>query len=240
MPQLRIATYNIHKCRGLDGRTSPRRIAEVLHAVRADVIALQEVVSVESGPPELNQAEFLARELGMDCAFGENRKLFGGRYGNVVLSRHSMRSHCNYDLSVPGREQRGCLRTDIALEGADMHVFNVHLGTGFIERRHQGRLLLAEELIRSRELSGPRVVLGDFNEWAPGLASQLLRAEFQSADIRMHLRSRRTYPGVFPLMHLDHIYYDGSMVLNAVGLHRTRLSLIASDHLPIWADFDLP
>ena len=30
---LRIATYNIHRCRGLDGRTNPARIADVIRAI---------------------------------------------------------------------------------------------------------------------------------------------------------------------------------------------------------------
>ena len=47
---LRIATYNIHKCRGLDGRVRPQRIVEVLRELDADLIALQEVVNrKESG-----------------------------------------------------------------------------------------------------------------------------------------------------------------------------------------------
>ena len=237
MPRFRIVTYNVHKCRGLDGRVRPARIAEVLRAIRPDIVALQEVVSVEGEHREKHQARYLAEELGMEFAIGENRSHFGGAYGNVVLSRYPVAAACNYDISVPGRERRGCLRTDIAFDDVALHVFNVHLGTAYLERRIQGQRLVEEELLRSRTLAGPRIVLGDFNEWTRGLASQILAAEFECADIRLHLRQRFTYPGVWPLLHLDHIYFDNSLVLDGVGLHRTPLSLIASDHLPIWADF---
>jgi endonuclease/exonuclease/phosphatase family metal-dependent hydrolase len=44
MPTIRVATYNIHRCRGLDGRTSPSRIADVIRTIDPDIIALQEVV----------------------------------------------------------------------------------------------------------------------------------------------------------------------------------------------------
>jgi endonuclease/exonuclease/phosphatase family metal-dependent hydrolase len=108
-----------------------------------------------------------------------------------------------------------------------------------MERRHQVKKLLEHELIRSRDLEGPRVVLGDFNEWVRGLASNLLAAEFNSADIRLHLRQTRTYPGVFPLMHLDHIYYDDDLIIERVALHKTLKALVASDHLPLYADFVL-
>ena len=52
---LRIVTYNIHRCRGLDGRTLPRRAIDVLAGLKADVIALQEVIG--AGPNTSGHAE---------------------------------------------------------------------------------------------------------------------------------------------------------------------------------------
>src|SRR3712207_8266416 len=70
---LRVATYNVHKCRGLDRRVRPGRIASVLREVEADIIALQEVVSVEdSAHDEQHQAKYIAEELG--CEFRIDRK----------------------------------------------------------------------------------------------------------------------------------------------------------------------
>jgi endonuclease/exonuclease/phosphatase family metal-dependent hydrolase len=79
-------------------------------------------------------------------------------------------------------------------------------------------------------------VLGDFNEWMKGLATQMLSAKLQSIDLRQHLRRRRTYPGMFPVLHLDHIYYDGQVEVVKLELPRTRASLMASDHLPLLAE----
>jgi endonuclease/exonuclease/phosphatase family metal-dependent hydrolase len=42
---------------------------------------------------------------------------------------------------------------------------------------------------------------------------------------------------VLPLMHLDHIYFDDSLDLERMILHKSRASLVASDHLPLVADF---
>jgi endonuclease/exonuclease/phosphatase family metal-dependent hydrolase len=229
--KFRIATYNVHKCKGLDGRVSVKRIADAICEVGADILALQEIFGL--------QAEYLANELKLHHVFGENRQLLGDAYGNVVLSRHPLRSHCNIDVSVPGYERRGCLRTDVFLHSHPVHIFNVHLGTDFFERRQQARRLIEEAVLRSRTLEGPRVVLGDFNEWTRGHVSQTLSAEFKSMDIRMFLKRVRTYPGIFPVMHLDHIYYDADLKLQHVSLHRTKTSLIASDHLPLVADFHL-
>jgi endonuclease/exonuclease/phosphatase family metal-dependent hydrolase len=229
--KLRIATYNVHKCKGLDGRVSIPRIAEVIQCLNADIVALQEVFA--------GQAAKLADELSVHWAMGENRQLDGDAYGNAVLSRHALRSHCNIDVSVPGRENRGCLRTDVFVMNQALHVFNVHLGTAFFERRRQAKHLIDEAVLRSRTLTGPRIVLGDFNEWTRGHVSQTLSSEFQSTDVRVYLKRVRTYPGILPVMHLDHIYYDPELKVEHVALHRTRTSLIASDHLPLVADFRL-
>lgn len=240
---IRVVTYNVHKCQGLDRRTRPARIASVLREMDADVIGLQEVVSVEDDARhELHQARYIAGELGYDFYIGENRKHNGGAYGNVVLTRLPVEHVCNYDITWRWREPRGCLRVDVRLDEAGahlLHLFNVHLGTAYVERRHQGRKLVSEEILCDAKLGGPRVVLGDFNEWTQGLATRLLAEELESADLRQHLRRRRTYPGAFPLLHLDHVYYDPALVLERLHLHKSRTALVASDHLPLIADFRL-
>jgi len=63
-------------------------------------------------------------------------------------------------------------------------------------------------------------------------------SRLKSIDLRGHLRRRRTYPGVFPVLHLDHIYYDSQLKLKRISVHRSRLALLASDHLPIVAEFE--
>jgi endonuclease/exonuclease/phosphatase family metal-dependent hydrolase len=240
---LRVVTYNVHKCRGLDRRVRPARIASVLGEIDADVIALQEVLSVGGAAREMDQARFIAEELGYEYCIGENRRLGGGAYGNVVLSRLPWRHVHNYDITWRGRERRGCLRVDIETnEGGArglLHLFNVHLGTAYIERRHQARQLLDERILGSAELEGARVILGDFNEWTRGLATRLLSENLESADVRTHLRSARTYPGPLPLVHLDHIYFDPALELNQLTLHKSLTALVASDHLPLVADFSL-
>lgn len=237
--RLRVATYNIHKCRGLDRRVRPERIAAVLREVNADIVGLQEVLSESGLSPRNDQPRYLAETLGLSYALGENRLVRGASYGNVVLSRYPLQSHCNYDLSVGSRERRGCLRTDVLLaSGYILHVFNLHLGTSYFERRRQSRLLM-DSVLESGGLEGPRIVLGDFNEWTRGLASRSLSARFHSVEIHLHLNRSRTYPGMLPFLHLDHIYYHGNLELESLSLHRTRTALIASDHLPLVADFRL-
>jgi endonuclease/exonuclease/phosphatase family metal-dependent hydrolase len=201
-----------------------------LREIKPDIAALQEVTA--------HQAELVSRKLALAFVMGENRKHLGHAYGNAVLSRFPIRESRNYDLTVHGREERGCLRADLAWNRSSvLHVFNVHLGTSFVERRQQGRRLIAAELLSDLKIQSPRIVLGDFNEWTCGLTTRLLRSHLQSADIRSHLRRSRTYPGLLPFLHLDHIYYDPELQLERLTLLRTRKALVASDHLPLTAEF---
>ena len=183
MNGFRIATYNIHKGRGMDGRVRIERIARILAAIDADIVAVQEVVSHEGCSIEHHQASYLADQLGYFHAIGETRKHRGGVYGNVTLSRWRFELARHVDFSVPGREQRGVLRTDVRLGPHLLHIFNVHLGTAHRERRTQAVRLVDENLLKAIDISGPRIVLGDFNEWTHGLVTQTLSAEFHLTDL---------------------------------------------------------
>jgi endonuclease/exonuclease/phosphatase family metal-dependent hydrolase len=239
MKRFRIATYNIHKGRGLDGRIRVERIARVLAAIEADIVALQEVVSREGPWIEDHQAAYLAEQFGYRYAIGETRKHRGGVYGNVTLSRWDFASTRHIDLSVAGREERGVLRTDLRLGPRLLHIFNVHLGTGHRERRTQAVRLVDEDLLKAIDISGPRIVLGDFNEWTHGLVTRTLSTEFHLTDLRDCLPRTRSYPAVLPLLNLDHIYFDPQLQIDRAHFHRTPASLAASDHLPLVADFHL-
>jgi endonuclease/exonuclease/phosphatase family metal-dependent hydrolase len=117
-------------------------------------------------------------------------------------------------------------------------MFNVHMGTSYFERRHQVRSLVEEELLLSAD-DGPRLIAGDFNEWVNGLTTRVLRSRFDFIDMRRHAGRRRSYPGLLPFLHLDHIYFEPPLEVAQVELVRNRQTLIASDHLPLVAEFSI-
>jgi endonuclease/exonuclease/phosphatase family metal-dependent hydrolase len=230
---VRIATYNIHRSRGMDRRTMPSRVAEVIRGLNADVVALQEVIG--AGPAGAGQAEEIGAAVGMGWVMTSVRQLRKHLFGNVILSRLPIVHHSQYDLSWRTCEPRACQRADLDLGGGSpLHIYNVHLGTAVLERRYQATRLAA--FVHDRRVTGPKIILGDFNEWTRGLATKTLSSLFESVDIYAHLKRRRTYPGIFPFLHLDHIYYEGRVEVRGVELTRSRTSLMASDHLPLVAD----
>lgn len=229
---LRVVTYNVHRSIGMDRRKRPDRIAAVLRQVDADVVALQEVVG--AGPHGVSHIEKIGAGLGMGWVMAPARNLRGHQFGNAVLSHFPITHHAEHDLSWKTCEPRCMQRADINVNGHTLHVYNVHLGTAILERRHQAERLAT--IVADKHVAGPKLVLGDFNEWMRGLTTRLLSSKLQSVDLASYLRRRRTYPGLFPILHLDHIYYAGRLEIVDIVLPRTRLSLVASDHLPLVAD----
>jgi endonuclease/exonuclease/phosphatase family metal-dependent hydrolase len=218
---LRIATYNVHKCRGLDGRVRVARIAAVMRHAQADLWALQEVMAA--------QAEELAQLLGLYVAFGQARLHRDAPYGNATLARAPLAAQC-IDLTTAGREPRIALRTDLTLGGIALHVFNLHLGTAHGERRLQAERLGTSELLHALDVVGPRIVLGDFNEWTHGAVTRRLRREFP------HQISPRGFPTGLPLLALDHMYWDQPLSGSKPRLARAWPAMVASDHLPLLLD----
>jgi endonuclease/exonuclease/phosphatase family metal-dependent hydrolase len=232
MISLRVATYNVHKCRGMDLRVNLGRTLAVLQQLDSDIVAVQEIFE--------QQALSFADRLAMDFRFAGARQLAGEAYGNAVFSRLPLGDAVVHDLTIAGREPRNCIGVRIDLdEGHAVHLFALHLGTSFFERRKQAERLLAKDVLDGSPARNPRIVLGDFNEWTRGLVTHSLSNLMKNADVAEHLGRGRTYPGMVPFLHLDHIYYDEPLRLHQLRLHRTIDSLLASDHLPLVADFQL-
>ena len=88
---MRIASYNICSCQGMDGLCRPERTIETLGRLGFDVCGVQEVSIGRSdcGPkPGYVFPEEAASALGCEARFGLSEQLkSGGQYGLSVLSR---------------------------------------------------------------------------------------------------------------------------------------------------------
>jgi endonuclease/exonuclease/phosphatase family metal-dependent hydrolase len=241
---MRVVSWNIHGGVGRDGQRDLDRVARVLTKARCDVAALQEVgdphraVRGEDRRHEVaDHAAYLARLLGWYVAFGPTLVHAGRPYGNAVLSRYPILGGRNYDLSVRGREPRGCLRADLQVDGGVVHLFNLHLGLSGGERRRQAGMLLSADLLRDAALTAPMLVCGDFNMWfpVPGPIARLLRRSLRDAAWLVGGR-RATWPARLPILRLDRAYVDAGIEVLACGVLDDGEAREASDHLPLWLD----
>jgi endonuclease/exonuclease/phosphatase family metal-dependent hydrolase len=247
--RIRVVTYNIHRAIGLDRRFRLDRIVNILGDHDGDIVLLQEVDEGVPRSGRMNLAKALATELDYPYyAMGHNVSLRKGRYGNATLSRYPISRERNIDLSVDVRKRRGCQHTTIELggdspSGYSLEVFNLHLGLSARERQRQAGILVRSSEFGTLDPGMPCLLGGDFNDWR-----SLLRAFFVEG-MGFHCatdrgtergpRAIRTYPSFSPQGALDRIYYRGGLRLLSVNRCRHQIARIASDHLPVFATFEL-
>lgn len=242
--KFRVLSYNIHRAIGVDRRFRPERIAQIIGHYDADIVLLQEVDDGAPRSRELDLAKELANELGFPHrAVGHNVTLRKGRYGNATLSRFPILSERNIDLTIAAWKRRGCQHTAIALDGRldrRLDVFNLHLGLSAGQRARQVELLARSSEMTALAPSAACLVGGDFNDWRSLLVPFLTGGmKFRSATELSTGRHLLTYPSFFPRGPLDRIYYRGPLTLHSAYRCRQKLSRLASDHLPIVADFEI-
>jgi endonuclease/exonuclease/phosphatase family metal-dependent hydrolase len=225
---LRVASYNIHACVGLDRRQDVSRIAAVLRQIEADVIGLQEVES-RHRRSTIDQAEALATALDMQCIEGPLLHDPSGWYGNALLTRRTVRAVRRVVFEARGREARGAIVADLAGgEGPGWRVLTTHLDLHSGRRQRQFEVLL-DELLPALSLA--TIVIGDFNEWWPfsrGLTALRRHAVLPFAP--------PTFPSRCPLFALDRMALSACRLRGRLRRHDSALARIASDHLPIFAD----
>jgi len=241
-------TYNIHRAIGVDRRFRPERILTILEHYQPDVVLLQEVDEGAPRSRELDLAKQLASFLDYPhYAVGHNVSLRKGRYGNATLSRFPILRERNIDLTVASRKRRGCQHTSIRVEKVPGHpheleIFNLHLGLSARERARQIGML-----VRCREFAGLSsnqacLVAGDFNDWRSLLHpifTEILSFNCATQHPHRYDGALRTYPSFSPTGGLDKIYYRGPLRMLSARSCRLRISRLASDHLPVIADFEL-
>jgi len=225
---VRLASYNIHKCLGLDRRRRPGRIVAVLNALQADIVALQEVDHRLAPRRAALPRALLSHETDLAVlpfALGEASL---GWHGQVILVRRCVTVTAVLRLQLPGLEPRGAVLAELALPGgAALRVVGVHLG---LVRRYRLMQLDAIRVALSRRAPMATAVLGDFNEWSQGGGTATLGAEF-----RVHAPGP-SFPALRPVAALDRIALGPGLHLRAAGVLRAAPARIASDHLPVWAD----
>ncbi len=236
---IRVMSWNIHGMRGRDGIADPKRVALVIEEAAPDVAGLQEVGALGGPGTLLDPANTLAELTGLAQAYGLTELRGGYPYGNCILSRHPITASRSYDLSVAGREKRGCLRADIDLGTSALHVFNCHLGLDRRERRRQAAQLLSADILRDTALAYPLVLVGDFNAWSSRSAvPRWIRRQLSDAAVLAHA-TRATFPSAFPLVRLDRAYVGSAVRVASCRVHDSRLARLASDHLPLVVELEL-
>jgi endonuclease/exonuclease/phosphatase family metal-dependent hydrolase len=234
---LRVATYNVHGCVGMDRQRSEARVTQVIASLNVDVVGLQELDANRARSEHTDQAAAIAQQLGWHYIFHPAIRDADEQYGNAIISRFPLtRRHA---IELPGegswycRERRIAIWADAETDLGGISIINTHFALGRAERFRQANFL-AQEITPNE----PLILLGDFNS-LPGSRSVKLFATVLR-DVRREVKSRRahrTFPTRFPSVAVDHIFASAALRPLSICSHRTNLSRIASDHFPLVAEF---
>jgi endonuclease/exonuclease/phosphatase family metal-dependent hydrolase len=239
---VRVMSYNVHSCIGMDGRLAPERIARMIARHGADVIALQELDVGRPRTGGLDQVHLIARYLAMDFHFHPALHLEDERYGDAILTHLPMRLVRAGALpGAPGLEPRGALWVAVdAGGGRELQVINTHLGLDARERRLQVDALLGPQWLEHADCRAPVVLCGDFNALPASPACRRLRQRLRDVQTDEARRPSGTFFGRFPLVRIDYIFASRDMSVLKVEVPRSALARVASDHLPLIAELGLP
>ena len=245
---LRVLTYNIHKCiGGVDRRYNLARIVDVIRHYQPDLVLLQEVARFSRESSGVLQADILgdALQLPHRIWIPNVRVQHARGYGNSILSRWPISDAENINLTIGPKKRRSALyskvrismagKSDARVQTRTLHLFNLHLGLSGIERRMQLKKFLAQDHFDRFSRTSPVVVAGDLNDVWGTLGRLVMRpAGFRGTD-----RKPKTFPAYAPVRALDSLYVRGESKITSLMSSRLALARQASDHLPLVAELNL-
>ncbi len=241
---LRIMTYNVHSCVGMDGKISPERIARVIWRHDPDIVALQELDTRRPRTGGIDQPHIIAKHLEMTYHFHPSLSIEEERYGNAILSRYPMKLVRAGRLPglehKPHLEPRGALWVEIQADGLSVQLLNTHLGLRREERLNQAKALLGPEWIAHPECQGTVILCGDLNTLPKSPTYCQIGSVLRDAQVEMEShRPRPTWFSHLPVGRIDYIFMSPQVEVTRVEVSRTDIDRIASDHLPLIVDIRL-
>lgn len=235
---LRIMTYNVHGCVGMDGKLDAQRIARLIARARPDVVALQELDEGRARSYGMDQAQLIARYLEMEFHFHAAISIKEERYGDAILTRLPHRLVKAGPLpglaGKPHLESRGALWIAIDLHGKELQIINTHLGLDRRERMAQVEALLGRDWLAHEQCRGPVLLCGDFNALpsSPAYRRFARRLKDVQTEAQDH-RPQSTFFGRFPTLRIDHIFISPGLEVISAEIPGSELARLASDHLPL-------
>lgn len=243
--RLRVMTYNVHSCVGMDGKLDVERVARIIARAKPDVVALQELDVGRVRTLGMDQAHLIARYLEMEFHFHPALHLEEERYGDAILTHLPQRLVKAGPLpglvDKPHLEPRGALWIAIDLHGTKVQIINTHLGLYPRERAAQVEALLGEDWLAHPQCNGPVILCGDFNALPSSPVCGRLGGHLRDVQIEMpNHRPLGTFSTRFPTMRIDHIFVSAGIEITRIDVPRSELARVASDHLPLVADIRVP
>jgi len=242
--KIRLATYNVHRCVGTDRKLDVERVAEVIAACKADIVALQELDAGRRRTGHVDQAHRLAELLKMKSHFHPAMYVEEERYGDAILTAMPERLVKAGGLPglprLRGLEPRGALWVAVDIGGGvKLQVINTHLGLVPREQQVQAAALIGDDWMASEAFTAPAVLLGDFNASPFSRTYRMLGAVMRDAQSGLGRAPTATFPSGFPFMRIDHVFVAGAITVTKVESPFDPRARVASDHLPLVVELEI-
>jgi len=216
----------------------------VIASLKADIVCLQELDIGRTRSGQIDQAKLVAHELGMAFHFQPAIHVLEEQFGDAILTPHPcdlMRAGLLSGRGwLPGVEPRGALWVSVRLGSRTVQVINTHLGLLPAERSVQVSALLGPQWLSHPKCRDPVLLAGDLNAVPQGKSCRRLLRRLGAPWRGAHAGIRATFPSNFPVARLDHIFASRDVKITEMEVVHTPLTRVASDHLPLIADFELP
>lgn len=214
---MRIMSYNVRHCSGMDQVVDYDRTAAVIAKLQPDAVALQELDSMTGRSRHCYQLGELASRTQYHPVFGSAIDYGGGKYGVGILTREQPLSARR--IPLPGEEPRILL----VVELKDYVLACTHLDLEEEARLASVPLIIEE----AKSWNKPFILAGDWNDT---LNSPLLQEMTRFFTILSD--DAPTYPADEPNECIDHVGSFKTHLVSAI-----ESSVIdepeASDHRPI-------
>ncbi len=234
---LRILCYNIHYGQGNDGAYDLERLAEVIKAVKPDLVALQEVDVVVRRSGKVHQAQKLGELTGLKVQYGPTQHFEGGLFGNAVLTNlpilQVLIHPLPYTEATP--ELTTYPRAAIAVtvqgpNGKPLRFISTHLQHNVEEDRIEEAHAL-NELFAADGDSIPSILAGDMNSVPESEPMKVLFSKWSNA---IDEEAAPTVPSKNPTSRIDYILYRSD---KQITVEETKVinEPMASDHRPVFS-----
>lgn len=198
---MRVVSFNIlHGQRGDgSGIVDLDLLVESVECLRPDVLALQEVDVGVPRSGRADEAQVVARALGLEVVFGKAARVGGiGKYGNALLARGELADVEVVPLAKTARrhEPRSAILATVEVEGVPLSVCATHLSIHRPEVHDQ--LEAVVEALSRRP--APALLVGDLNLLPDEVAPTVERGGMVLADTALP-----TFPRDLPRIRIDHV-----------------------------------
>jgi endonuclease/exonuclease/phosphatase family metal-dependent hydrolase len=224
---LKVMTYNLHQCFGMDNKLDVREVADTIRQADPDIVGFQEADGGRVPSLSVDQVLWLSRNLNMYSVYGPS---WGNTYGVALLSKYPILSHQRH-LLVSHEQQRACLEARIDIGGRTLTFFSVHLGLNPEERHRQ----LDELLVHTAQAPSPKVLVGDFNSHPDSREIERVLEQFEHSFAVAGTGDGYTSPPDSPMETIDYIFVSPDIEV----LSAEVIASMASDHLPVAAEIGL-